>query len=230
MANQLSTSPAAAFGEATRLVELRRRFFFLIGGLIVYRIGTFIPVPGIDPTALARFFAAAAGHDPEHVQHVLGRCAAAAVDLRARRHAVHLGVDHRADDGRRRAAVAGAAQGRRVRPPQAHAVHALWHGRAGAVPGRRCRGRVPEPGRGPQPGLGDVRAAGHVHAGRGHDVPDVARRADHRARSRQRHLDDHPVRHPRRAAGRDRRHARAGPQRRDQPDLRADPDRDGRRA
>jgi preprotein translocase subunit SecY len=55
--NPLSTSPAAAFGEATRLVELRRRFFFLIGGLIVYRIGTFIPVPGIDPTALARFFA-----------------------------------------------------------------------------------------------------------------------------------------------------------------------------
>jgi preprotein translocase subunit SecY len=53
----LSTSPAAAFGEATRLVELRRRFLFLLGGLIVYRIGTFIPVPGIDPTALARFFA-----------------------------------------------------------------------------------------------------------------------------------------------------------------------------
>ncbi len=57
MANQLSTSPAAAFGAATRLVDLRRRFLFLIGGLIVYRIGTFIPVPGIDPNALARFFA-----------------------------------------------------------------------------------------------------------------------------------------------------------------------------
>jgi preprotein translocase subunit SecY len=56
VANQLSTSPAAAFGEVTRLVDLRRRFLFLIGGLIVYRIGTFIPVPGIDPGALARFF------------------------------------------------------------------------------------------------------------------------------------------------------------------------------
>jgi len=56
VANQLSTSPAAAFGAATRLVDLRRRFLFLIGGLIVYRIGTFIPVPGIDPNALARFF------------------------------------------------------------------------------------------------------------------------------------------------------------------------------
>jgi preprotein translocase subunit SecY len=46
----------AAFGEVGRLTELRKRFFFLIGGLIVYRIGTFIPVPGIDPDALARFF------------------------------------------------------------------------------------------------------------------------------------------------------------------------------
>jgi preprotein translocase subunit SecY len=50
------SNPVAAFGEATRLTELRRRFFFLFGGLIVYRIGTFIPVPGIDPVALARFF------------------------------------------------------------------------------------------------------------------------------------------------------------------------------
>jgi len=33
--------------------ELRQRFFFLIGALIVYRIGTFIPVPGVNPAALA---------------------------------------------------------------------------------------------------------------------------------------------------------------------------------
>ena len=56
MANPLSTSAVAAFGEASRLTELRKRFLFLIGALIVYRIGTFIPVPGIDPVALARFF------------------------------------------------------------------------------------------------------------------------------------------------------------------------------
>jgi len=55
VANQ-SNNPVAALGEATRLTELRNRFLFLIGGLIVYRIGTFIPVPGIDPVALARFF------------------------------------------------------------------------------------------------------------------------------------------------------------------------------
>ena len=49
-------SPAAALGEVSRFTELRKRLFFLLGALVVYRIGTFIPVPGIDPEALARFF------------------------------------------------------------------------------------------------------------------------------------------------------------------------------
>ena len=54
--NALGMNPAAAIGEASRFSDLRKRLFFLIGALIVYRIGTFIPVPGIDPEALARFF------------------------------------------------------------------------------------------------------------------------------------------------------------------------------
>ncbi|MFU8897040.1 MAG: preprotein translocase subunit SecY [Gammaproteobacteria bacterium] len=49
-------NPATALGEAARLGDLRKRLFFLLGALVVYRIGTFIPVPGIDPEALARFF------------------------------------------------------------------------------------------------------------------------------------------------------------------------------
>jgi preprotein translocase subunit SecY len=49
-------SPAAALGEATRSSDLRARLLFLVGALIVYRIGTFIPVPGIDPIALKQFF------------------------------------------------------------------------------------------------------------------------------------------------------------------------------
>ncbi|WP_317057089.1 MULTISPECIES: preprotein translocase subunit SecY [Roseovarius] len=42
----------AALGKAT---ELRKRIFFTIGLLIVYRIGTFIPVPGIDGAELRQF-------------------------------------------------------------------------------------------------------------------------------------------------------------------------------
>jgi preprotein translocase subunit SecY len=56
VANQTITNPAAAISEAARSGEIRGRILFLIGGLIVYRIGTFIPVPGIDPQAVARFF------------------------------------------------------------------------------------------------------------------------------------------------------------------------------
>ena len=41
-----------AFGKAT---ELRQRIFFTIGLLIIYRIGTYIPIPGIDGAALREF-------------------------------------------------------------------------------------------------------------------------------------------------------------------------------
>ena len=41
------------FGKAK---ELQQRILFAIGVLIVYRIGTFIPVPGIDAVQLQAFF------------------------------------------------------------------------------------------------------------------------------------------------------------------------------
>ena len=56
MANPSVMNPAAALGDATRFGEIRSRLLFLIGALIVYRIGTFIPVPGIDPAKVAQFF------------------------------------------------------------------------------------------------------------------------------------------------------------------------------
>ncbi len=36
--------------------ELRHRLLFVLGALVVYRIGTFIPVPGINPVAVSSFF------------------------------------------------------------------------------------------------------------------------------------------------------------------------------
>ncbi len=47
----------AALGKAK---DLRQRIFFTIGLLIVYRLGTFIPVPGIDGQALREFMEGAA--------------------------------------------------------------------------------------------------------------------------------------------------------------------------
>jgi preprotein translocase subunit SecY len=46
-----------AFGKAT---ELRQRILFTLGLLIVYRVGTYIPVPGIDGEALRGFMDQAA--------------------------------------------------------------------------------------------------------------------------------------------------------------------------
>ncbi len=39
-----------------KIPELRVRLLFMLGLLAVYRIGSFVPTPGIDPTALGRFF------------------------------------------------------------------------------------------------------------------------------------------------------------------------------
>ena len=39
-----------------KLSELRQRLLFVLGALIVFRIGAHIPVPGIDPAALALLF------------------------------------------------------------------------------------------------------------------------------------------------------------------------------
>ena len=55
MANTINTG-GGSFADMSRFTELRQRLFFLIGALIVYRIGTYIPVPGIDPNSLQNFF------------------------------------------------------------------------------------------------------------------------------------------------------------------------------
>ena len=43
----------AAFSKAT---ELKKRLWFTVFALIVYRIGTYIPIPGIDPGVLQQIF------------------------------------------------------------------------------------------------------------------------------------------------------------------------------
>ena len=45
------------FGALTKKGELRSRILFTLGALIVYRLCTYVPLPGIDPTALEAIFA-----------------------------------------------------------------------------------------------------------------------------------------------------------------------------
>jgi len=43
-------------GKGDKFADLKRRLWFLLGALVIYRLGAHIPVPGIDPNVLAEMF------------------------------------------------------------------------------------------------------------------------------------------------------------------------------
>jgi len=45
------------FSVLSRATELKARLWFVLGALLVYRLGTYIPLPGIDPRILSEIFA-----------------------------------------------------------------------------------------------------------------------------------------------------------------------------
>jgi preprotein translocase subunit SecY len=49
------------FGALAKAEDLKKRIWFTLGALLVYRLGTFIPMPGIDPVAFANAFNQARG-------------------------------------------------------------------------------------------------------------------------------------------------------------------------
>ncbi len=52
----MATSLPNTLGKTGKYGDLKRRLFFLVLALVVYRIGTHIPVPGIDPDQLKQLF------------------------------------------------------------------------------------------------------------------------------------------------------------------------------
>ncbi len=56
MAKAGTVNPATLLGDATRSADLRHRLLFLLGALVVYRMGTFVPVPGIDLVQVQQVF------------------------------------------------------------------------------------------------------------------------------------------------------------------------------
>ena len=53
-AEQLASS--INFGAFSKATELKKRIWFTLAVLVIYRFGTYIPVPGIDPSVLADVF------------------------------------------------------------------------------------------------------------------------------------------------------------------------------
>ncbi len=49
----MASAQGTSLGSLGKLTELRQRIFFVIGALIVFRLGSFIPVPGVNPEAMS---------------------------------------------------------------------------------------------------------------------------------------------------------------------------------
>jgi preprotein translocase subunit SecY len=50
-----------SFANFAKATELKKRIWFTLGALVIYRLGTYIPLPGIDPAALQDIFRQHAG-------------------------------------------------------------------------------------------------------------------------------------------------------------------------
>jgi len=57
----VAAAKGKALGSTGKLTELRQRIFFVIGALVVYRLGSFIPVPGVNPDAMTNLIGQSGG-------------------------------------------------------------------------------------------------------------------------------------------------------------------------
>ena len=60
-------------GVLSKATELKKRIWFTLGALIVYRIGTYIPVPGVDASVMAEMLQQHGGGILGMIELVLGR-------------------------------------------------------------------------------------------------------------------------------------------------------------
>ena len=174
--------------------------------LAVYRLGSWIPAPGVDQTALKPFFGHGAGSGG--VFQLLNLFSGSAL---SRFSLFALGIMPYVTasiifqvHGGRRPVARAAAEGGRGGLREDHAVHPLPHRRSR----RRAvdRLRVPVQAANVLPNVNSRPAADHhPHAHGRHDDADVDRRADHEARHRQRDLDHHLRLDPRVRPGGDQR-------------------------
>jgi preprotein translocase subunit SecY len=179
------------FGAFAKAEDLKKRIWFTLGALLVYRLGTYIPLPGINPDAFAQAFQGQAGG----ILGLFNMFAGGAVERMA---IFALGImpyisasiiiqlmtsviptlEQLKKEGE---------QGRKIINQYTRYGTVLLGHRTGLRHRRRS-------GIGHQhrhrSGLVLPHRHRH-HACRRHHVPDVARRTDHGARHRQRHFADH---------------------------------------
>jgi len=57
----MAANQANALASLGQFAEIKQRILFVIGALIVYRLGTFIPVPGVNPEAMTKLMESQGG-------------------------------------------------------------------------------------------------------------------------------------------------------------------------
>ena len=57
----MAANQANALASLGKFAEIKQRILFVIGALIVYRLGTFIPVPGVNPEAMTKLMESQGG-------------------------------------------------------------------------------------------------------------------------------------------------------------------------
>ena len=180
-------NPAIPGGLAglTQVTELRRRLLFVLFALFIFRICTFIPVPGINPDTLAQLFEQQRGTILDMFNMFSGgaleRLSVVALGIMPYISAsiimqILSFVDPRLKQLRKEG---------EFRTPQDHPVYEIWNGVTGYIPGP---GRVAGAGRAAGCRWFGCHGSGYGisyhrgdYAGNRDHVPDVVGRTDYRA-------------------------------------------------
>ena len=199
------------FSALAKADELKKRIWFTLGALIVYRFGTYIPLPGIDPSAWDQIFRSQAGGILGMFNMFAGggiqRMAIFALNIMPYISASIIIQLMTTVSPTLEALKKEGESGRKVINQYTRyltVVLAMFQAYGIAIGLEGAGNVISDPG-------WFFRISTVDLAYRRHHVPDVAGRADHRARHRQRHFADHHGGHRRGAAFGDRRHARTRP-------------------
>ena len=88
-----SSEMAGMLGGIGRLKELRQRLLLVVVALMVFRFGTFIPVPGINPIALVELMDLTSGTIVDIFNMFSGGALGSILDFCPGCDALHLGRD-----------------------------------------------------------------------------------------------------------------------------------------
>ncbi len=190
------------FSTFAKAEDLKKRLWFTLGALLVYRLGTHIPLPGLNPEAYAQAFKGQAGG----ILGLFNMFSGGAVQRMA---IFALGIMPYISASiivQLMTSVVPALENLKKEGEQGRKIINQYTRYGTVLLGALqaygiCRGTGERQRACRRSGLVLPNFHRH-HAARRHDVPDVARRADHVARYRQRHFADHLCRHRRRPSAR----------------------------